>query len=347
MSSAVGKPCPSLVFANEGDYGYGRFLLDPSSEEFTSSLFNPESPNESNPSLLASVSDQAAPLRRSMLWGALWDYVHVAKASPRSYVELALKSLPGETDESLTRLQGARVAVALHSYLHEAGRQALAPRAEAVIGDRMLKAPTLGLRIVNFRTFRAIAETPAGLQQVKDLLSGKLVVLGLTLKRLDRWELIGHLIAMGDPQAEAILAEEKARDDSGEAQKYAYAAQAGTPTAENKARYFDGYLHSQTIQEDWITESLGPFNYWKQTALTGPYVIRALNELPDIKQHRKIFFLMAWLGAFIEGQNSAEAQATVQGWLDGAKIDPDLRLKVLEVFDSLERTVLIRKKFSD
>jgi aminopeptidase N len=347
VSSALGKPCPNLVFANEGDYGYGRFLLDPSSESFAASLFDPASPHKANPSLLANVSDQAAPLRRTMLWGALWDYVHVAKAPPRGYVELALKSLPAETDESLARIQGARVAVALHSYLHEDGRQSAVPRAESVIADRMLKAPTLGLRIVNFRTFRSIAETPAGLQQVKDLLSGKLVVPGLTLKRLDRWELTGHLIAMGDPQADAILTEEKARDHSGEGQKYAYAAQAGTPTAGSKARYFDEYLHSQTIQEDWVSESLRPFNYWKQTGLTGPYLIQALNELPDIKQHRKIFFLMAWLEAFIEGQNSAEAQAVVQGWLDSEKIDPDLRLKVLEVFDSLERTVLIRKKFPD
>jgi aminopeptidase N len=347
VSSAVGKPCPNLVFANEGDYAYGRFLLDPSSESFASSLFDPASPRASNASLLGTVSDQAAPLRRTMVWGALWDYVHVAKAPPRAYVELALKSLPQEMDESLARIQGARVAEALHSYLHEAGRQALAPQAESVAGDRMLKAPTLGLRIVSFRTFRSIAETPAGLQQVKDLLSGKLVVPGLTLKRLDRWELIGHLIAMDDPEAGAILANEKSRDHSGEAQKYAYAAQAGTPTAENKARYFDQYLHSQEIQEDWITESLRPFNYWKQSALTGPYLIQALNELPDIKLHRKIFFLMEWLEAFIEGQNSGEAQAVVQGWLDSEKIDPDLRLKVLQVFDSLERTVLIRKKFPD
>jgi aminopeptidase N len=347
VSSAVGKLCPSLVFANEGDYGYGRFLMDPASESFTASLFDPASSHKTDAGLLASVSDQAAPLRRTMLWGALWDYIHVAKAPPRGYVELALKSLPEETDESLNRIQGARVGEALHSYLHQAGRQTLAPQAESVIADRMLNASTLGLRIVNFRTFRSIAETPAGLQQVKDLLSGKLVVPGLTLKRLDRWELVGHLIAMGDPQADAILAEEKTRDHSGEGQKYAYAAQAGTPAAENKARYFDEYLHSQTIQEDWITESLRPFNFWKQTALTEPYLIQALNELPDIKQHRKIFFLMAWLGAFIEGQNSAEAQAVVQKWLDSEKIDPDLRLKVLEVFDSLQRTVVIREKFPD
>lgn len=347
VQSAIGKPCPNLVFANEGDYAYGRFLLDPSSESLATSLFDPDFPRESNPSIFASVSDQTAPLRRTMLWGALWDYVHVAKSPPRGYVELALKSLPGETDESLARIQGARVAVALHSYLHETARKSLAPWAESVIADRMLNAPTLGLRIVSFRTFMSISETPAALQQVKDLLAGKLVVPGLTLKPLDRWNLVGHLVALSDPEADAILAAEKARDHSGEGQKYAYAAEAGTPSAEIKARYFDQYLHSQTIQEDWITQSLRPFNFWNQTTLTEPYLTQALNDLPDIKQHRKIFFLGAWLGAFIEGQNSAEAQAAVQAWLVSQKIDPDLRLKIFEVSDSLDRTVLIRQKFPE
>src|ERR1700722_7411184 len=347
VQSAIGKPCPNLVFANEGDYGYGRFLIDPSSKAVAASLFDPDFPREPNPSIFASVSDQTAPLRRTMLWGALWDYVHVAKSPPRGYVELALKSLPEETDESLARIQGARVAVALHSYLHETARKSLAPRAESVIADRMLNAPTLGLRIVSFRTFTSISETPAALQQVKDLLAGKLVGPGLTLKPLDRWNLVGHLIALGDPEAEAILAAERARDHSGEGQKYAYAAEAGTPSAEIKGRYFDQYLHSQTIQEDWITQSLRPFNFWNQTTLTGPYLAQALNDLPDIKQHRKIFFLGAWLEAFIEGQNSVEAQAAVQAWLASQKIDPDLRLKVLEVSDSLDRTVLIRQKFPE
>jgi aminopeptidase N len=186
---------------------------------------------------------------------------------------------------------------------------------------------------------------------VKDLLAGKLAVPGLTLKPLDRWNLVGHLIAMSDPEAQALYVAEKARDHSGEGQKYAYAAEAGTPSAEIKASYFDGYLHSQTIQEDWITQSLRPFNSWNQTALTGAYLRQALDELPEIKQHRKIFFLGAWLGAFIDGQNtiqnSSSAQAAVRAWLAGQNIDPDLRLKVLEVADALDRTVLIGERFPE
>jgi aminopeptidase N len=156
-------------------------------------------------------------------------------------------------------------------------------------------------------------------------------------------------MAMGDADAAGIYAAEKARDRSGEGQKYAYAAEAGTASAEVKARYFEEYLHSQTVQEDWITQSLRPFNAWNQTSLTESYLRRALNELPEIKQHRKIFFLGAWLGAFVEGQNTIEsspkAQAAVRAWLAEGKIDPDLRLKVLEATDALDRTVLIGKRF--
>jgi aminopeptidase N len=339
VAKAIGEPCPTFLFANTGDEAYGRFLLDHASEAPASHQIVEAPLNEQDP------------LLRTMLWGALWDNVHVANSPPRGYIELALKSLPGETDESLARVQGGRIATGLHAYLRDATRKAIAPHVESVVADRMLNAPTLGLRIVSFRTFTGIAETPLALQQVKDLLSGKLVVSGLTLKPLDRWNLVGHLMAMSDPEATAIFAAEKARDHSGEGQKYAYAAEAGTPSAEIKARYFDGYLHSQTIQEDWITQSLRPFNSWNQAALTETYLKQALDELPEIKQHRKIFFLGAWLGAFIDGQNTIQnsptAQTVVHAWLAGQNIDPDLRLKVLEVSDALDRTVLIGQKFPE
>jgi len=333
VADAVGMPCPAFVFANAGDEGYGRFLLDQTSEAAVSRQLI-ETP----------ITDQDL-LLRTMLWGALWQNVHVAKSSPRSYVELALKSLPAETDESLARVQGGRIALALHSYLHDAGRIALAPQVESVLADRMMNASELGLRIVSFRAFTSIAETPAALRQVKDLLAGSLVVPGMPLKLLDRWNLVAHLIAMNDPDAATLPVSEKARDHSGEAQKYAYAAEAGSPTATVKAHYFDQYLHDQTIQEDWITQSLRPFNSWNQTSLTMPYLSEALSELPEIKQHRKIFFLGSWLGAFLEGQNTPEAQQVVRTWLSDPKIDHDLRLKVLESMDALDRAVLIRKTF--
>lgn len=335
VREAVGRKCPQTVFANHGDFGYGRFLLDAASETAVSK------------SALAPGANGVDPLLRSMLWGALWENVHIAQTAPPRYVDLALKALPVEADESLARIQGARIATALHAYMTERGRTVYASRIEGIAADRMLNGATLNLRVVNFRTFTNVAETPAALGQMKSLLDGSVRVPGMPLKPLDRWNLIGHLVAMRDPDAAALFDREKAKDQSGEGQKYAYAVEAGAPDAAVKARYFEEYVHSADRQEDWITQSLRPFNSWNQTALTAPYLGRALDALAEIKRRRKIFFLGAWLGAFIEGQHSPEAKAIVHDWLAQAQIDPDLRLKVLEASDALDRTVMIRAKFPD
>jgi aminopeptidase N len=338
VSSAIGKPCPDLVFANEGDFGYGRFLLDaPSTTTVSASLTTVHS------TLPESVDES---LRRSMLWGALWDNVHVAQTSPSSYVELTLKSLSSETDEALSRIQGGHVSTALHTYMSETERAKYVPRVEAILSERMVHAPAAGLRIVSYRTFTGVAETPHALGQIKSLLNGNLTIEGMPLRPLDRWNLIGHLIAMKDPDATALFSKEKSSDQTGEGQKYAYAVEAGSPSAETKARYFEEYLHTTDRQEDWITQSLQPFNSWNQTDLTAPYIVRALDALPEIKQHRKIFFLGSWLSAFVDGQHSLEAQAAVHHWLSLQQSDPDLRLKVLEVSGALDRTVMIRQKFA-
>ncbi len=350
VASALGKRCPQYVFANAGDQAYGRFLLDQTSEDPVRHTLvantNPGAPG------LASETWVPDPLLRSQLWGALWENVHVAQSAPGSYVQLALQSLPTVTDESLARIQGNRIATALHAYLSDHGRATYAPQAERVVADRMLHASTLNLRIVHFRTFTNIAETPQALAQLKSLLNGSLTIEGMPLKPLDRWNLIGHLIALDldkrDPEAATLFAAEKAKDHSGEGQKYAFAIQAGTPDPATKSRYFADYLSTTSgIQEDWLTQSLRPFNSWNQAALTEPYLTRALDALPEIKRTRKIFFLGAWLSAFLDGQHSPEAQAAVHAWLAAHTPDPDLRLKVLEASDALDRTVMIRQRFPE
>jgi aminopeptidase N len=113
-----------------------------------------------------------------------------------------------------------------------------------------------------------------------------------------------------------------------------------------KRQYFKDYMENRTQQEDWIEQSLAAFNYWNQSALTLPYLERALAALPQIKRDRRIFFVLAWLNAFIGGQDSASAASQVRQWLKAHTPDPDLARKVREVLDDLDRAVRIRARFS-
>jgi aminopeptidase N len=221
----------------------------------------------------------------------------------------------------------------------------IALSAETLAADRMVHSKEQDFRIAWFRGLRAIAESPQGRAQLKDLLNGKLAIPGVELRPLDRWTMVTSLIALNDPEADALLAAEQKRDSTGDGQKYAYVAQAARPDSASKQKYFEDYLHDPSRPEDWIEQSLGTFNYWNQSELTVPYLKPALDALPQIKRERKIFFVLGWLNAFIGGQQSAAARLQVREFLNAGAIDKDLQLKILEVYDELDRTVKIRQRY--
>ena len=324
-----GGECPRYIFANYEDEAYGRFLLDPVSRK----------------AVMAELGSMNDVFKRTLLWGSLWDSVREAEMAPREYIDLALKNLPTEKDESLAQSIIGRTITALHRYVSPEVRAALVSKMEALAADQMLQSPSQDMRITWFRALRGAAETEKARGQLKDMLSGKLTVPGVELRPLDRWNIVESLVAQNDPDAPAVLAAEEKHDPSGDGKKYAYMAAAARPDAATKKQYFEEYLHNSARPEDWIELSLGGFNWWNQSDLTLPYLGPALDALPQVKRERKIFFMLAWLNAFIGGQKSAAAQKQVHDFLNGATLDKDLRLKILEVVDELDRTVKIREKY--
>ncbi|HKV23488.1 MAG TPA: M1 family aminopeptidase [Candidatus Acidoferrum sp.] len=329
LTAAENKPCPAYVFLNDQDYAYGRFLLDSRSRQAVISR-------------LGQVHDV---FERSLLWGSLWDSVREAEMAPRDFLDLELRLLPEETDEQLAQSLAGHLTTGLHRYVSDSVRAEFSQRAEMLATDRMLHSESQDFRIIWFRTLRAIAESSYGRAQLKELLSGQLTIPGVALRPLDRWTMVTALVALHDEDADSVLSVEEAHDHSGDGLKYDFVAKAARPDAATKQHYFNQFLHDSNLPEDWISQSLGAFNYWNQSRLTLPYLKLALDALPQVKRDRKIFFLLGWLNAFIGGQQSPAAQAQVQEFLSDTSLDPDLRLKILEVSDELDRTVKIRKQF--
>ena len=167
-----------------------------------------------------------------------------------------------------------------------------------------------------------------------------------SIRTKDKIEIVTRLIILGDPEAAKLLANLEKTETGDDAKRYAYAARAAFSTAENKAKYWNDFVNNKEISESWIESAILSFNTLKQSDLTLPYLERSLAELPNLKRSRKIFFVNNWLSAFIAGQRSEQALAVVNKFLaSNPNLDNDLRLKILENVDLIERAVKIRSKF--
>ena len=322
-------PAARWVYANAGDFGYGRFLLDGASRK----------------ALLEEPRALPDGLLRAQLAEALWESVRDAELAPAAFIDWALALLPEEEDDVILAGLLARVEAAFRRYLDDAQRDALAPRLERTLAGAMLAETPRSRRILLFRAYAALAWTPAALADLQRMLEGELQLPGVALGARDRFRLVARLVQRGQPAGAGLLAALSGAERGDDARRYAFAVAAATPGGEAKRAMFERFVGDAQMPESWIEEALSPFNAPEHAAHTRALLPRALAQLPRLKRTHKIFFVERWLEAFLGGQADAQALAEVHRLLEGA-LDEDLRLKVLEAADGLERAAKIRERYS-
>lgn len=310
----------TLIVPNAGDFAYGRFLLDPAS--------------------LAAVLDPRFVLDDSLMQAqmleAVWESVRDAELAPERFLAFALRQLPRTRDDiALSGLLG-RIEAAFRRYLNDAQRDALAPALERTLREN---GATGSRGLLLTRAFIDLAWSPAALAQLRELLKDPM------LASRDKFRILQRLYLRGDPEAPTWFAAQAAADPGDDGRRYAFAAAAAEVSA--KRKIFKLFLDDKSLPESWIEAAIGTMNAPEQAEVTQPFLAEALAQIAELKRTRKIFFVGNWLSAFIGGQTGQDALSHVEAFLKRGDIDADLRLKILEAKDGLERAVRIRKKFSE
>ena len=323
-------PSANFAFANFGDQAYALVLLDPATVTV----------------IERSIGSVPDPLLRAQLWGAMWDLVREARLAPERFIALALRELPNEKDDQIVGGIVSRLTRASLAYVDGVSRDALLPSVERVLlAGAQDSLQSYDLRKTQLDAFIRVALTPPAVAALDALLDSSSAA-GAPLRAPTRWTIVTRLVALRVPSAERRLAEETRRDATPEGLRRAFVAGAARPDSENKAEYFRRYFTDSTLNEDWATASLDAFNDLGAQALTRPFLRAALDSLPWIQRNRRIFFLGSWLTGFIDGQSGGDGLEIVRSFLDQRRdLPPDLRGKVLQSVDELERTVKIRQTF--
>lgn len=323
LTDVVGQREPACVLLNPRDVAYGQFVLDPKSQQYC----------------LRQLASETDPLRRAVALGSLFDSVREAELAPARLAELLIDLLAAERDPLTQASLLGPLSTILRRYLHEADRRRLTT---AVVTTLMagLHEGREGLELQTFRFLARQSAADSVLALCRELLAERSPVPGLELGQQDRYLALAALIAAGQAGKwrDAMTG---AKTPSGAA-KYAFTAQAAGADAGTKQRYFETYLQPGEPPEQWMQASLANFHWQGQGELTLPYLRKALDQVHWVKANRKIFFMPAWINAFVNGHSDPEALRIVEEFLtDHPDLAPDIRLKILQSVDGLRRAVAI------
>lgn len=321
----VGRAAPACVLCNPDDVAYGQFLIDATSRAW----------------LLEHVTGLRPPLLRAVATAALFESVREADLDPAKFWACALDLLAHEQDPETHAWILDMVRTCLNHYLAEERRQPLEQRAVAMLLAQ-LQSGAAGRELQIFR-FLAHCSRDAKVMELCHRVAGfGELPAGLRPGKQDRFLAVAALLAAGADRERLVeLVRHYVDADVG---KEAYLAEAAIPTEANKQHYWEQYCNLESPPEQWTQDSLPFFHWHGQEALTLPYLKPALEKVEWVKQHRKIFFMPAWLDGFINGHDSAAALTIVEEFLrNHPQLAPDIRAKILQSLDALSRSTRIHQ----
>ncbi|MEZ5990619.1 MAG: M1 family aminopeptidase [Planctomycetota bacterium] len=349
VEGAAGKPAPRFVLLNPDDVAYGRFLLDEASAAELCDLW-------------PKMTD---PLLRSVAHAALYETFREATLDPRAFLAASDRALATEADaQARDRVLGA-ARRALRT-LDDAARAPLAKGLRDRVLAQLREGRYAGDEAEPFGHLCRLGRDDRTLELCRGLLRLEPGVPGWDPSVRELFEAASYLLACGDngvrdwllaletagawvpglgaKEPSPALAKALDRD----LPKLLYVARAASPAAAVKQAYWDTWQHAERPPEQWIEQSLDVFHWPGQGDVTLRYLRQALDRLEWVQKHRKIFFMPAWLDAFVNGHDSREALDIVEGFLREEKetLPQDIIRKLEQSLDELERTVRIRERWT-
>lgn len=207
-----GKPCPDFVFPNYGDMDYGLFFLDAKSLDTAREH-------------LQAIDD---PFVRRMVWGTLSHMVQHQRLRASELMDLLLQYIPKETHPDLRAylLGNHPTRDVFRAYLPLDARLEYAPRLSGMLWTGYENAaPDSDARLHWLDAFVATASRWEDTERLRSLLNASR---GVDQPR--RWSVVKSLAALGEKDAEALIAAELSSDPGDQGQRQAFAARGAIPT---------------------------------------------------------------------------------------------------------------------
>ena len=325
VPAAKGLDAPRYVLPNGRGIAYGQIELDEGSRDY----------------LMGHMAAIADPLTRGSAWVTLWDELLRGAVPPGRFVDVALESLPKETDELNTQQVLAYTRDAYWHFLDATARNAVAPRMESMLRAQIAAAGSASLKSSYFRTYRDTALSAAGVAWLERVWRHQESIPGLTFSEVDDIDMALQLAVRPVADWRAVLDEQLARTKNPDRHaRFAFVMPALDADPVVRTRWFESLRDvTNRSHEPWVSEGLIYLNHPLRAESSERFIRPSLELLREIQRTGDIFFPKRWMDAALSGHTSPAAAEQVRTFL--AQLPPSyperLRMTIESSADELFR----------
>lgn len=332
VKEAVGWPAPRYVLPNGAGWAYGDFVLDKTTLAY----------------LMTNLPDIADPLTRGSAWVTLWDSLLDGHVQPDAFLDLAMRSLPRESDEQMTSRILGYSSNTYWRFLDQPQRMTRAARFESLLREGLASAKTPSQKASWFGTLRNIALTPNSVNWLRQVWEKKETVQGLPLAEADYTSLALELAVRQVDGWSDILKTQLSRIENPDRRaRFQFVMPALSADPAERDRWFQSLKDvTNRRREPWVLEGLSYIHHPLRADAAKKYVQPSLEMLWEIQKTGDIFFPKRWLDVTLGGHQTKDVADTVRSFLKNLPANyPDrLRNITLQSADELNRAAEIVKQ---
>lgn len=254
VEELAGKPRPALLLVNDDDLSYAKVRLDAGSEA----------------TVRSSLDRLSDPMARALCWTALWDSARDAVTPAALYVTGGERFAPAESGIGVLLNILGNAVTAVERYVPTAQRSAVRGSLLETSG-RLLRIcePGSDQQLAWARTLAELSRRDAAyVEFLRGILSGGVIVDGLTVDADLRWSLWQALAANGSAELPELDAE-LARDHTASGREGHALAAAARPDAAVKAAAWDAAVNNTTLSNEILSATIAGFSVSPSGLLDG------------------------------------------------------------------------------
>ncbi|MBN2616668.1 MAG: aminopeptidase [Bacteroidales bacterium] len=282
-----------------------------------------------------------SPLQRAAIYIDLWENMQDQTIKPSDLYQPMMHFIQEETVEQNVNLLLSYYTELFWRFSTASDREKLSGEMETLLWNKIHQASTVSLKASYYHAWIRTALGQHSIQKMIQLWEGKEKIKGLPLSEDDLTRLSYELaVRIGTPFGKGIpgdiLQQQLKRITNPDKQKeMQFIMPALNENIGVRTEFFESLKKEENREhEPWVITAVSYLNHPLRARSALPFMLPALEMVPEIQASGDIFFPKSWLDATFSGHNSRQAAVIIHEFLEkNHDFNPKLMQKILQSTD--------------